>query len=168
VEVAQLKEELNTEVINLSKAANTLVGVDVLGRIAIAVDTDGDGVGEHVVLYTDQERIPGPWSRQLRNANVTLNKGSVLITSREDAFALAVAVSVADLPVAPRWARNTVTRSGGRELVRLFDDKAFVSLSSLDYSSILSWPSTLHDDLIASVEAASTGAPAATSGGLDQ
>jgi hypothetical protein len=166
-EIAQLREDLNTEMVNLPRAANTVVGVDALGRIAIAVDNDGDGMGEHVLLYTDQERIAGPWSRQLQNANVTVKKGSVLVTSRPDEFALAIAVSVADLPSVPRWARNAVSRSGGRELARLFDDKAFVSLSSLDYTSIPSWPVTLHDDLIAQVEAAAIGVPA-TNGGVSQ
>lgn len=149
LDIAKMKEDLHTKVMD-ARRSNVLVGVDVLGRVAIAVDTDQDDLAERILMFTGQDRLKGPWSRLLKDASVTIQRGTFLVTSRQDSFGMSLAVSVADLPALPRWATDNFRQDNGRELVQLFDELGAVTLTGLDHNSIQSWPEALWTDLLAS------------------
>jgi hypothetical protein len=126
-----------------------LIGVDALGRLAVAADFDRNGTSDRIIMYTAQERLQGPWSRYLADAVISLEKGSLLVTSKSEGFGLSAAVSVARPQALPSWIKEPVVHEAGRELVQLFGADDAIAMASLDYEEIGSWPESLSMDLLA-------------------
>jgi hypothetical protein len=143
-ETIALKEDLSTEV--FTAKGNLKIGVDALGRFVVAVDSTKDGISDQLILFTDQDRLTGPWSKDLRDATIVGKKGSILISSKRDSYGVSLAVSVAEPDAVPSWAQNSFIRSKGRELVRSWGE-AGVAMAALDYGQIESWPKLFWDDL---------------------
>lgn len=145
--VEELRANLHKRVIN-TRPSNVLLGVDALGRIAIAADFDKDGMSDRILLFTGQDRLDGPWSRYLSDAYISVQEGTALVTSKPDSFGMSIAVSVASPQPVPSWVKDANVHSGGRELVQLWDDKGTVSIHSLGHNDISTWPDTLWMDLL--------------------
>lgn len=135
VDKRALKDQLHREVI--AGRGRALVGVDALGRVAIAIDSDRDGMSNMLILFTAKDRLQGPWSKDLPEATFQIREGSVLLASRQHAFALTLAASLADPPVTPGWASEVIVQSEGRELARNWGAPGF-ALASLNHNSIQS------------------------------
>jgi hypothetical protein len=148
ISTEEMRADLHQTVIP-AQHSDVLVGVDVLGRVAIAADFDRDGISDRIILYTAQERLQGPWSRYLTDAVISIQKGTVLVTSKADAFGLSAAVSVARPQALPSWVNEPILMSAGRELVQLFDTKGAVPIASLDHNVVATWPESLWMDLLA-------------------
>lgn len=158
--VEEKRAKLHTWLVEAT-TADVLVGVDVLGRVAIAVDLDQDTIVDRVMMYTDTTRLDGPWSKLLSNAHIAIQDGAILITSREYSFGMSLAVSVAVPQTIPNWVDNPTVHSGGRELVQLWDNLDSVHMADLNHSDVSSWPESLHMDLL---EETPTGSPLLSGG----
>jgi hypothetical protein len=134
----------------VSRKATALVGVDALGRAAVGIDTDQNGTADQLLLFTAQERLGKTWARTFGDASVHIRKGSLLLTSKAESFALVLAAKDASVPAVPKWATDSVVHTAGRELSRLFAEggQSTVQLSDLRHNDVGTWPSTFHYDLL--------------------
>ena len=60
---------------------SVLAGVDTLGRVLIATDYDADGLVDISFLATAPERLEGPWSWFISNADIKYNNARLRIRS---------------------------------------------------------------------------------------
>ena len=136
------------------RAVMVLVGVDEFGRVLAAIDVDGDGQAERFLRFTDQTKIEAPWSRQLRDANVTLTRGTAVIQSQDGDTVVALAVEGADLPVPRSRARSAFVYPAGVEFTNVTaDTQQRATLSELDYNDVHTWPVGFQSDLNAELDA---------------
>jgi hypothetical protein len=145
---ALLDNPLNTVEFSGGKV-HALVGVDPLGRVAIAIDSDKDGRAEQLLLFTDKGRLDGTWSKRLDDASVEIRRGAVLVTSGAESYAISLAVSTADTPPVPAWATERLIRTDGIELARLEDERGIAYMAALDHDLLSSWPKQFETDLLA-------------------
>lgn len=131
--------------------ADVLVGVDALGRVLIAIDSDNNGLADRCRLLTASTRLEGPWSKRLVNAKVKEWNGAILIESAESGFAMTIAVEDARLP---RPSGN-IRRKGevfevedAWELSRVDAQVQTTPLDSMDHSVIETWPENFWYDLL--------------------
>jgi hypothetical protein len=131
-------------------AARVLVGVDVLGRVVVAVDSDRDGVANTYVKFTDEKRLEGPWSRLLERADVVTTRGTLRIQAHDESLGVALSVSGAETPRLwkPKRFRRTLVSSTGVEFIRTTDAKP-AALSALDVNSVHTWPEGFWHDTLA-------------------
>lgn len=132
------------------KGVMVSVGVDVLGRVAGAIDTNGDTLAEVMFLFTDNTRLEGPWHRILSDARVKKHRGSLLIVSKENDFGIALSTNLAKHPNIPRSIGERFNENEGAELVWLYGyENSPYSVLNMDYSSMDSWPPSFAQDLLA-------------------
>lgn len=136
----------------LSPRVSALVGVDSLGRVLVALDLDRDDFVEEVVLFTPRERLKGPWSELVRDAELEQTAGTLRLEARDRSVALALAVNPADAPKLRRAARayrRAIEQDRGEELARNGVDPAYGRrLSSYDHTLIETWPESFREDLV--------------------
>ncbi|HVY82685.1 MAG TPA: hypothetical protein VG994_16960 [Steroidobacteraceae bacterium] len=136
----------------LYQNARALVGVDILGRVAIAIDSDRDTFVDEYLLFTDQTRLTGPWSAVLDVATVFRTSGSVRVEASDRSLGIALAVEDASLPelsLNKRKFAKTVVRSSGVALVRVPAAGEATPFAGLDYNSIQTWPASFQQDTLA-------------------
>ena len=128
----------------------TLVGVDALGRVAVAVDTvPGDGRADHLFLYTASERLAGPWFKRLDRAQVLFNdQGALTVIAADRSFILSVAVREPIRQPVPPGAEE-FTDLGGYELAQLEPGGRAPLVDDLSYADQWSWPEPLWYDFLA-------------------
>lgn len=130
------------------KNATALVGVDALGRIALAIDYGNDGYANVAMLFTSSARFDGPWSRLLTDAKVKIKKGSVLITSKPESYALSLAVKHASQPAVPGWVSESIIESDLGEFASSTYGDSQTLLASISHHDMLSWPEHFSYDLL--------------------
>lgn len=128
----------------------TLVGVDDLGRVAVAVDTlPKDGRADHLFLYTALERLAGPWSKRFEQAQVFFNdQGALTVIAADRSYVLSVAVRDPIEPPHPPEI-ETFTDIGGPELAELSTGERGPLLDDLTHADFWSWPEPFWYDYLA-------------------
>ena len=126
------------------KHARVLVGVDVLGRLVAAIDSDRDGRVNEYLMFVDESRFEGPWSTVLDRATVFTSQGAARIEAEDFAFGAGVVMKGGAQPALTRkpdaFARSLI-RSSGAALLRVSNGVSEgVPLTNLDVSNIYSWP----------------------------
>jgi hypothetical protein len=127
-----------------------LVGVDLLGRFAVAIDSDRDGVVDKSYLMTTAEKLTGPWSLRIESARVVSTVGTLRIEARDYSFAAALSVDGAPLPKVRgkdhglQDFMQTLVNDKGEEL--LWVDGSGPALDSLRHDVLESWPEAFRQD----------------------
>ncbi len=141
--------------VNIRSDVQTLLGVDILGRFTAALDEDRDGLADRFLLFTAEDRLPGPWSRLVEHANVRSTNGSILIESADGEVKIDLAVNGADPSKSSLQAEKlpgtALVVHNGRESVgysTLHSKEVPVAMSSLSHSVIESWPMSFRSDLM--------------------
>jgi hypothetical protein len=146
-----LRENLKENLQSLSNV-HAIIGVDILGRVLVAIDADRDSYIDDFVLFTDKERLKGPWSRDLQRASIVSNKGALMIEARDKSILLSLAVEGAEPFRNSRGKQNesAIVRHGGIELVRQRapQEAGRQLMSSFSYEIVASWPESFHEDLL--------------------
>lgn len=133
------KDTLNEDK-STNNGATALVGVDALGRIAIAVDYEPDGYADAAMLLTSSARLDGPWSRLLTDATIKIKNGSVQITSMAEKYAMSLAVKLAAQPAVPGWAQEITVQSDMLEFESSSYGDRETPFASISHEDVLSWP----------------------------
>lgn len=138
------------------KKATVLIGVDVLGRIAIAADYDNDNLADEVMLFAGLTRLTAPQPTIIERATVTVTRNGVMVEAADRSLALAAYLS--DEAYTPM-------RVPKKKWNRRFDQVVVVDegimfnrvepppeqqriLSTYDHNSIYSWPVNFHRDVL--------------------
>jgi hypothetical protein len=129
--------------------ARVVVGIDVLGRAVVGIDSDRDGFVDLSFMFTDTVRLEGPWSMLLEHATVFLNDGSAKLESHDRSFGMSVALEAADAQkLTPRKYATVLIRESGFALTRAFyEEMPYVLLTALDVNSVYTWPATFQQDM---------------------
>jgi hypothetical protein len=132
------------------ESTRVLIGVDVLGRALVVLDTNRDGSSDRMFMFTSTERLKGPWSLQLDSATVVSTLGTLRVQSRDNKFVALLALGGADLPKLSggkgvRGFRRSLVSANGMEFVI---NEAEAALTSLSFKHIESWPAQFHEDLL--------------------
>jgi len=148
-------EEKKAQMRKNPKAFNNvraLVGVDVLGRAVVGIDSDRDGFVNLAFMFTDTVRLEGPWSAILEHASVFLNDGSAKVESHDLTVGMVFALNGAVTPkLTPRKYKRVLIREEGWALTKsqaFVESQAYVELKSLDVNSVYTWPLTFQEDLL--------------------
>jgi hypothetical protein len=134
---------------------HVLVGVDALGRIAIAIDAkdkgrEVDGHADYYILFTAADRLSGPWARTLTDATLVDSDGNVSLRSRSDDFALSLTLGGWRHRKAPAGFGEVLEITDGLGITRTEPDPggAGEPLASLSHSDVESWPATFWYDTL--------------------
>lgn len=124
--------------------ARVLVGVDVLGRLVAAIDSDRDGRVNDYLMFVDESRFEGPWSTVLDRASVFTSHGAARIEAEDVAFGATVVMKGGVPPALTRKPDafvRTLIRSSGAAMLHVSNDVGeSVSLTNLDVTNIYTWP----------------------------
>lgn len=127
-----------------------LVGVDELGRVAIAVDSvPTDGRADHCFLYTARQRLEGPWSKRFDKVQLFYNdNGALTLLSADRSFLLRVAVrELIEIPH-PDFTER-FQNVGGFELTHFGGAGPGNRLEEMSHADISTWPGGFWYDLLA-------------------
>jgi hypothetical protein len=128
----------------LYPSVRALIGVDLLGRVVMALDFNRDGVIDKAMLFTAAERLSGPWSLMLESATVISSAGGVRVLADDGAFAAALATEGYSVPEISWRGRGiqdfkrSLTNGKGQEL--LWVKGGGRTMESLRHDTIESWP----------------------------
>ena len=149
------------------RGATVLIGADVLGRIAAAVDYDDDGIADDAMLFVATTRLTEPTPTVLQRAKVVVTRSGMMVEAADRSLALAVYLTDDEYqPLRiPRSWRNKYTQ------VVIEDDGIMFArtdpppvqqqpLAAYDHNSIYSWPVSFHRDLLAPGTVGGGGCPA--------
>ncbi len=138
-----LAERLSQDDEATYKAA-ALVGVDALGRLAMATDADLDGIADVYFLLVAKERLPGPWTRHIQRARVHYKSGSVSIESMDKDYALiATGAGMKALRVRPDKYSELYELKDAEEFTVNFGGAGTtnaLSMATISHEDIESWP----------------------------
>lgn len=127
------------------RRATVLIGADVLGRIAVAADYDGDEYVDEEMLFTATTRLSEPTPVLLKNARLTWTVSSLVVEARDRSLAVALSVDGDgfDHPRIPRsWKRYSqviVNEDGVAFGVKSRPPGYEQHLSAYDHNSLYTW-----------------------------
>ncbi len=158
VEPVQCPVSDNTQRVPQKKTVHTratvLIGADVLGRIAIAADYDGDSIVDEEMLFTTITRLRDPEPVVLNNAKVITRTSSVVVESADGSLAVALSVSGSvhePAPIPKRWRKysEVVVDEDGIGLYRKTRPDGFRQpLAAYDHNSLYTWYPGFEEELL--------------------
>lgn len=129
---------------------NALIGVDHLGRVLLAVDTQPtDGTVDRYVLYTGANRLAPQWGRRLSNVVLFLSDRRVRVLSAQSKFAAELALDGAPTlgPYPPTF--EVFADTNGGEIAH-GGSVGNVQWADLDVSQLYAgWPESFYYDSLA-------------------
>ena len=149
VDVADYVRHLDTKREKLV-GVTAMVGVDALGRGMGAVDINNDGYAEELFQFVGLfERFAGPWSRKLEDVTVKRTNGSYVLKSTTSEFLYAFSIRLSrSLGVKQKKFVDRWVKEQGYQMRLLGAPSGAIPMSSLDYTSVQSWPLTFHHDTL--------------------
>lgn len=130
---------------------SVLAGVDELGRVLIATDYDGDGLADICFLATSPERLEGPWSWSISNADIKYNNARLRIRSTISDYAVNITHGDRDaLGLNKSKFAEVFELLNARETVVqvAFPAGSGNALSSMSHTDLYSWPENFWYDLL--------------------
>ena len=119
-----------------------LVGVDVYGRVLVALDEHGDGRGDRFYLFRTLAPYQGPWSRLLERATLIETDEGVVIFTSDHVFGVTLSLETGAAPLPPGRYREAHSYGDGVELSVATPEEGFpgTSLTELSFSDPATWP----------------------------
>lgn len=152
--IQRLKSEPPNENHATVMNGHALVGVDVLGRIAIAFDarTDSrqpDGIVDYFILFTAPERLGGSWGKTLDKAMLVDSGGNVVLRSMLGELGMSLTVEGWRHRQLPPDVGETIEVDNGFGIRRVAgDDSLKLAISDISFDDIESWPTTFWYDAL--------------------
>lgn len=142
--------QVNPALAEKHERAAIIFGSDVLGRIAIAADYNGDDFADEVMLYWEKSRRTDVPVRKLRSATIVLLDGVLMVQSPGGSTEAVFSISGRDLSLLKgdvKRGRRTIIADRGLGFARIgIDPSAARPMYAFDHSSLYTWPEGFRED----------------------
>lgn len=132
--------------------ATVRFGSDVLGRVAFAIDYNGDNFADEVMLYWEKSRRFDIPVRTVRSVKLVVFDGVLMLQAADRSVAAIFGVDGRDTQLLDkselRKARRTIIAEKGNGFARVgIDPASGRHLDGFDHTSLYTWPEGFREDL---------------------